>query len=133
MRLLTMNIILYGAAPLLLSARGHRSGPSGLRGRFDSANGARQNEVVVGVRITGAQLRISRWPLKEYLAMAYRLRPQQISGPDSISALYDISATIPRRRFTGEGSRDAPGAVCRSICAEGASRERRNSLFTPLM
>ena len=27
--------------------------------------------------------------------MAYRLRPQQISGPDSISALYDISATIP--------------------------------------
>ena len=27
--------------------------------------------------------------------MAYRLRPQQISGPDSIATLYDISATIP--------------------------------------
>jgi uncharacterized protein (TIGR03435 family) len=54
-----------------------------------------QNEVVVGVRITGAQLRINRWPLREYLAMAYRLRPQQISGPDSIGSLYDISATIP--------------------------------------
>jgi uncharacterized protein (TIGR03435 family) len=27
--------------------------------------------------------------------MAYRVRPQQISGPDSISSLYDISATIP--------------------------------------
>lgn len=54
-----------------------------------------RNEVAIGVRITGTQLRISQWPLKEYLAMAYRIRPQQISGPDSLSTVYDIAATIP--------------------------------------
>jgi len=90
-----MNIIRYAVAtvllPVALSAQAQQ--------RFEVASirpsAPDQNEVVVGVRITGAQLRISRWPLREYLAMAYRLRPQQISGPDSISALYDISATIP--------------------------------------
>ena len=95
MRLLTMNIIRYGSAAVLLTVA--VSGQE--RPAFEVASirptAPDQNEVVVGVRITGAQLRISRWPLKEYLAMAYRLRPQQISGPDSISALYDISATIP--------------------------------------
>ena len=54
-----------------------------------------RNEVAIGVRITGTQLRISQWPLKEYLAMAYRIRPQQISGPDSLLTVYDIAATIP--------------------------------------
>ena len=90
-----MNIIRYAVAtvllPVALSAQAQQ--------RFEVASirpsAPDNNEVVVGVRITGAQLRISRWPLKEYLAMAYRVRPQQISGPDSISALYDISATIP--------------------------------------
>ena len=54
-----------------------------------------RNEVTVGVRITGSQVRISSWPLKEYLAMAYRVRPQQISGPDSLAQMFDIGATIP--------------------------------------
>jgi len=90
-----MNIIRYGIGvlliPVVLSAQARPS--------FEVASirpsAPDQNEVVIGVRITGAQLRVSRWPLKEYLAMAYRIRPQQISGPDSLSALYDISATIP--------------------------------------
>jgi len=95
MRLLTMNIIRYAGAVLLLSAAAVTAqGPA-----FEVASirptAPDQNDVVVGVRITGAQLRISRWPLKEYLSMAYRIRPQQISGPDSLSALWDISATIP--------------------------------------
>jgi uncharacterized protein (TIGR03435 family) len=90
-----MNIIRYAVALLLL--------PVVLSGqaqpKFEVASirpsAPEDNNVVVGVRITGAQLRISRWPIKEYLAMAYRVRPQQISGPDSISAPYDIAATIP--------------------------------------
>src|SRR5262245_55110276 len=95
MRLLTMNIIRYAGALLLLSAAAVTAqGPA-----FEVASirptAPDQNNVVVGVRSTGAQLRISRWPLKEYLSMAYRIRPQQISGPESLSALWDISATIP--------------------------------------
>ena len=90
-----MNIIRYGIALLLLTvAVGAQT-----RRTFEVASirpsAPDGPEVAVGVRITGAQLRISRWPLKEYLAMAYRVRPQQISGPESISNLYDISATIP--------------------------------------
>jgi len=90
-----MNIIRYAGALLLLSAAALTAqGPA-----FEVASirptAPDQNNVVVGVRITGAQLRVSRWPLKEYLSMAYRIRPQQISGPDSLSALWDISATIP--------------------------------------
>ena len=54
------------------------------------------NDVTVGVRITGSQIRISNWPLREYVAMAYRIRPQQISGPESLTQQsFDIAATIP--------------------------------------
>jgi uncharacterized protein (TIGR03435 family) len=90
-----MNIIRYGALVLMLTVT--VSGQA--RPTFEVASirpsPPDRNEVAIGVRITGAQLRISQWPLKEYLSMAYRLRPQQISGPDSLSVVYDISATIP--------------------------------------
>ena len=90
-----MNIIRYAVGILLIPvALGGQTRPT-----FEVASirpsPPERNEVAIGVRITGAQLRISQWPLKEYLSMAYRIRPQQISGPDSISVLYDISATIP--------------------------------------
>ena len=90
-----MNIIRYGIAVLLLTVAVTGQGRPAFEVASIRPTAPDQNEVVVGVRITGAQLRISRWPLKEYLSMAYRLRPQQISGPDSLSALYDITATIP--------------------------------------
>lgn len=90
-----MNIIRHGVAILLLPVA--LSGQA--RPTFEVASIRPSppdgNEVAVGVRITGAQLRISRWPLKEYLAMAYTIRPQQVSGPDSLSTVYDIAATIP--------------------------------------
>jgi uncharacterized protein (TIGR03435 family) len=90
-----MNIIRYAVASLLLTVAVTGQDRPAFEVASIRPTAPDQNEVVVGVRITGAQLRISRWPLKEYLAMAYRVRPQQISGPDSISSLYDISATIP--------------------------------------
>lgn len=88
-----MNIIRYGVAVLLLSVvvRG-QAAPA-----FEVASirpvPPDRTDVAIGVRITGA--RISQWPVREYLAMAYRIRPQQISGPDSLGTAYDISATIP--------------------------------------
>ena len=58
-----MNIIRYGAVALMVTAT--VSGQA--RPAFEVASirptAPDQNEVVVGVRITGAQLRISRWPL----------------------------------------------------------------------
>jgi len=90
-----MNIIRHGVVVLLLTVAVGGQGRPTFEVASIRPSAPDNNEVVVGVRITGAQLRISRWPLKEYLAMAYRVRPQQISGPDSISSLYDISATIP--------------------------------------
>ncbi|HZJ31796.1 MAG TPA: TIGR03435 family protein [Vicinamibacterales bacterium] len=95
MRLVTMNIIRHAVAILVLPVA--LSGQA--RPAFDVASirpsPPDRSEVAIGVRITGAQLRISQWPLKEYLAMAYRVRPQQITGPDSLSTVYDIAATIP--------------------------------------
>ena len=90
-----MNIIRHAVASLLLTVAVTGQDRPAFEVASIRPTAPDQNEVVVGVRITGAQLRISRWPLKEYLAMAYRVRPQQIAGPDSISSLYDISATIP--------------------------------------
>ena len=90
-----MNIIRHGVVVLLLTVAVGGQGRPTFEVASIRPSAPDNNEVVVGVRITGAQLRISRWPLKEYLAMAYRVRPQKISGPDSISSLYDISATIP--------------------------------------
>src|SRR6187431_2652556 len=95
MRLLTMNIIRHGVIVLLLTAAVSGQGRPAFEVASIRPSAPDNNGVFVGVRITGAQLRISRWPLREYLAMAYRVRPQQISGPDSLATLYDISATIP--------------------------------------
>jgi len=90
-----MNIIRYGVVLLLMPVvLSGQAAPS-----FEVASirpvPPDRNDVTIGVRITGAQLRISQWPVREYLAMAYRIRPQQISGPDSLGTAYDISATIP--------------------------------------
>jgi uncharacterized protein (TIGR03435 family) len=54
------------------------------------------NQAAVGLKIDGAQIRASFMPLKEYLAMAYKLRPNQIVGPEWMnSERFDIAAKIP--------------------------------------
>jgi uncharacterized protein (TIGR03435 family) len=54
------------------------------------------NQVNVGLRITGTQVRVSYLSLKDYIAMAYNLRPNQIVAPDwTAQQRYDIVATIP--------------------------------------
>jgi len=82
-------------------------GTPGWPGRFDQTRqefevasirpaAETRNAAPVGVQITGAQLRIARMSLKDYIGMAYRVRFQQITGPDWIAQdRFDISATIP--------------------------------------
>jgi uncharacterized protein (TIGR03435 family) len=53
-------------------------------------------QVNVGLRITGTQVRISFMSIKDYIGMAYSVRPNQISGPDWLAQQrFDIVATIP--------------------------------------
>lgn len=53
-------------------------------------------QVNVGLRITGTQVRIAYMSLKDYIGMAYSVRPNQISGPDWVAQQrFDIVATIP--------------------------------------
>jgi uncharacterized protein (TIGR03435 family) len=55
-----------------------------------------QNQVTVGVSINGSQVRISYWSLKDYIAMAYSLRPDQVAGPDWLGQTrFDIAAKLP--------------------------------------
>jgi uncharacterized protein (TIGR03435 family) len=56
----------------------------------------REGQVNVGLHMDGAQVRIAYFTLKDYIAMAYRIRISQVFGPDWISSdRFDIAATIP--------------------------------------
>jgi uncharacterized protein (TIGR03435 family) len=50
----------------------------------------------VGFQATGSQVRVTAMTIKDYLSIAYSLRPQQIEGPDWIGQQrWDVVATIP--------------------------------------
>jgi uncharacterized protein (TIGR03435 family) len=54
------------------------------------------NQAAIGLHIDGAQIRCNYLPLREYLAMAYQVRANQIVGPDWISTeRFDIAAKLP--------------------------------------
>jgi uncharacterized protein (TIGR03435 family) len=53
-------------------------------------------QVNIGLRIDGAQVRGSSLPLRDYIVLAYRLKPNQVIGPDWIaSQRFDIAAKLP--------------------------------------
>ena len=55
----------------------------------------RNNQVVVGVHVDGSQVRVSFFSLKDYIGVAYRLRGNQIAGPDWLaSQRFDINAKL---------------------------------------
>ena len=57
-------------------------------GQADRAN--------VGVRISGSQVRVADLTLKDYIGLAYGIRPGQVTGPDWIGQeRFDISAKFP--------------------------------------
>jgi uncharacterized protein (TIGR03435 family) len=54
------------------------------------------SEISVGLRTQGEQVRIGAYTLREYVAIAYRVRPYQVSGPDWITEdRFDLQAKIP--------------------------------------
>ena len=55
-----------------------------------------QDRVDVGLHTDGLQAHISSMTLKDYIAMAYRVKVYQVSGPDWIATdHFDINATLP--------------------------------------
>jgi len=53
-------------------------------------------QVTAGVRIDGAQVRASRLSVKDYIAIAYRLKIHQVTGPEWLgSARFEIVAKLP--------------------------------------
>jgi uncharacterized protein (TIGR03435 family) len=72
------------------------------------------NQVSAGVRIAGSQVRLVGMSLKDYIGMAYAVKPQQIAGPDWLGQeRFDIAATIP----AGGSSEQFP-AMMQSLLVE---------------
>jgi uncharacterized protein (TIGR03435 family) len=55
-----------------------------------------QDRVDIGLHMDGAQMRINSFPLRDYIARAYRVKVYQVTGPEWItSEKYDVSAKLP--------------------------------------
>src|SRR5262245_60648173 len=54
------------------------------------------NQASAGMRVAGAQVRLTGMSLKDYIGIAYSVKPQQIAGPDWLGQQrFDLAATIP--------------------------------------
>ena len=74
----------------------------------------RNEQVNVGLHVDGAQAHIASFPLQAYIAMAYRVKLYQVSGPDWIkSTMFDVSAKLP----AGQAARQIP-EMLQSLLAE---------------
>ena len=68
--------------------------------------------VTLGARIDGAQARLVGLTMRDLLAMAYRVKIYQLSGPDWItSERYDINAKVPAGVRTRTSPHDGGGAA----------------------
>ena len=57
---------------------------------------ARPEAVAIGLHMDGSQARIAYYSLRDYIAMAYAVRPSQINGPEwLVSERYDLNAKLP--------------------------------------
>jgi uncharacterized protein (TIGR03435 family) len=53
-------------------------------------------QVSIGLHLDGAQARIAAFAFRDYVAMAYRMKAYQISGPDwTASDRFDLTAKLP--------------------------------------
>jgi uncharacterized protein (TIGR03435 family) len=56
----------------------------------------RPDSVSLGLRMDGQQAHINAFSLRDYIAMAYKVRAAQVTGPDWLSdTRFDISGTLP--------------------------------------
>src|SRR6185436_13922483 len=54
------------------------------------------NQVNAGLRITGSEIRVAHLTIRDYIGMAYRVKPNQIVGPEWMTQQrFDIAAKIP--------------------------------------
>jgi uncharacterized protein (TIGR03435 family) len=54
------------------------------------------NQVTAGLHIDGSQVRITSLSLKDYISIAYRMRLNQISGPEWLGSVrFDLAAKLP--------------------------------------
>jgi hypothetical protein len=80
------------------------------------------NQVSAGVRIAGSQARLVGMSLKDYIGMAYSVKPQQIAGPDWLGQeRFDIAATIP----AGGSSEQFPAMMQSLLVERFAARAAR--------
>jgi uncharacterized protein (TIGR03435 family) len=65
------------------------------------AGSARPQEAVLGLQLNGSQARMALLTMQDLLAMAYRVKAYQVSGPDWINReRFDISAKLPEGAST---------------------------------
>jgi len=75
---------------------------------------AAANTVNVGLRMDGQQAHLNSLSLRDYISMAYDVRPAQVTGPDWISdTRFDVSATLP-----AGGKTDQIPRMLQSLLAE---------------
>ena len=92
-----MRTALLGAACLtLVSATAFAQAKPAFEVASIRPSADQTTNVRVGFQATGSQVRVTAMTIKDYLGIAYSLRPQQIEGPDWIGQQrWDVVATIP--------------------------------------
>ena len=61
-----------------------------------SQTDAPDSAVALGLRLDGSQARIGSLPLRDYIAMAYRIKPYQVAGPDWLAnQKFNVNAKLP--------------------------------------
>jgi uncharacterized protein (TIGR03435 family) len=94
-----MSNILRGAVALIVCVPAFTQAPAKPEFEVASIRPAGPTppaQVSVGLHIDGAQVTISYLSLRDYLAIANRLKNYQISGPEWMASLrYDIAAKLP--------------------------------------
>lgn len=105
---------LFGAACLtLVSATAFAQAKAAFEVASIRPSAEQTTNVRVGFQATGSQVRVTAMTLKDYLVIAYSLRPQQIEGPDWIGQQrWDVVATIP------EGGADKVLEMLQTLLAE---------------
>jgi uncharacterized protein (TIGR03435 family) len=89
-----MNRCLIGV--LLLSAVTFAQAPPAFEVASIRPSSEQLTQVSAGLRVAGSQVRVTGMSLKDYIGMAYGVKPQQIVGPDWLGqARFDLAATIP--------------------------------------
>jgi uncharacterized protein (TIGR03435 family) len=98
-----MKVVSAAAIGLLTASVGLAQTP-GQKLEFEVASirpsqtDAPDSAVALGLRLDGAQARIGSLPLRDYIAMAYRIKTYQVAGPDWLATQkFNVNAKLPER------------------------------------